>query len=83
MINGRKVNIPSALLKVGDTVTVREKSRKLNRVEEALAQAEHRGTPEWLEVDREGFSGRLKVLPSRDDVTMPINEKLIVELNSK
>lgn len=83
MVNGRKVNIPSALLKIGDTVTVREKSRKTTRVVEALAQGEHRGTPEWLEVDREGFSGRVKLLPKRDDMTMPINEKLIVELYSK
>ena len=83
MVNGRKVNIPSALLKSGDVVTVRERSRKIGRVHEAIAQAEHRGAPDWIEVDREGFSGRLKTLPSRAGLTMPINEKLIIELYSK
>jgi small subunit ribosomal protein S4 len=82
-INGRKVNVPSALLKPGDVVSVREKSRKVTRIVEALAQAEHRGTPEWLEVDREQFSARVKALPVRADLTMPINEKLIIELYSK
>jgi len=53
------------------------------RIQEALAQAEHRGAPDWLEVDKEGFTGRVKALPSRDELTMPINEKLIIELYSK
>ena len=82
-INGRKVNVPSALLKPGDVVTVREKSRTLVRIVEALAQAEHRGAPEWLEVSREQFSARVKALPLRAELTMPINEKLIIELYSK
>jgi small subunit ribosomal protein S4 len=82
-VDGRKVTIPSALLKVGNLVSVRERSRKIERVLEALAQAEHRGTPEWIEVDREAFSGRVKMLPARADLTMPINEKLIIELYSK
>jgi small subunit ribosomal protein S4 len=82
-VNGRKVNIPSALLKPGDVVSVREKSRTMGRIVEALAQAEHRGAPEWLEVDREQFSARVKTLPVRADLTMPINEKLIIELYSK
>ena len=82
-INGRKVNVPSALLKPGDVVTVREKSRKVTRIVEALAQAEHRGAPDWLEVDREQFSARVKALPLRAELTMPINEKLIIELYSK
>ena len=83
IVNGRKVNIPSYLLKAGDAVTVRQKSRDVNRIQAAIAQAEHRGVPEWLEVDREGFAARVKVLPSRTELTMPINEKLIVELYSK
>jgi small subunit ribosomal protein S4 len=82
-VNGRKVNIPSALLKTGDVVTVRERSKTVTRVQEALAQAEHRGAPEWVEVNREGFSARVKALPARAELTMPINEKLIVELYSK
>jgi small subunit ribosomal protein S4 len=82
-LNGRKVNVPSALLAAGDVVTVREKSRTVARVQEALAQAEHRGAPDWVEVNREGFAARVKALPSRAELTMPINEKLIVELYSK
>jgi small subunit ribosomal protein S4 len=83
MVNGRKVNIPSALLAVGDVVAVREKSRKITRIQEAMAQAEHRGAPDWLEVQVEAFSGRVKMLPQREELTMPINEQLIVELYSK
>jgi len=82
-VNGRKVNIPSALLDVGDVVTVREKSRSITRIEAALAQAVHRGAPDWLEVNAEAFSARVKVLPQREELTMPINEQLIVELYSK
>jgi small subunit ribosomal protein S4 len=83
LVNGRKVNIPSALLKAGDVVTLRERSKNVTRVQEALAQAEHRGAPEWVEVNREGFTARVKALPTRAELTMPINEKLIVELYSK
>ena len=82
-VNGRKVDIPSYLLKTGDVVTLRERSRTIARVNDALAQAEHRGVPDWLEVNREGYSARVKALPLRTDLTMPINEKLIVELYSK
>lgn len=83
VVNGRKLDIPSALLKPGDIVGLRERSRKVVRIQEALAQAEHRGAPDWLEVDREAFTARVKALPSRDALTMPINEKLIIELYSK
>ena len=82
-VNGRKVNIPSALLKAGDVVGVRTRSRNITRVQEALAQAEHRGAPDWIEVDKEAFSARVKALPTRAGLTMPINEKLIIELYSK
>lgn len=82
-VNGRKVNIPSFLLKAGHVVAVRESSQSVARIQEALAQAERRGTPEWLEVQREAFSARVKALPTRADLTMPINEKLVVELYSK
>ena len=82
-VNGRKVDIPSALLEVGDVVGVREKSRKIARIQEALAQAVHRGAPDWLEVQAEAFSAKVKMLPQREELTMPINEQLIVELYSK
>ncbi|MBI2963475.1 MAG: 30S ribosomal protein S4 [Deltaproteobacteria bacterium] len=82
-VNGRKVNIPSYLVKAGDAITVREKSRTVARIGEALEASQRRGIPDWLEVDRQTFTGRVKALPVRADLTTPINEKLVVELYSK
>jgi len=83
-INGRRVDIPSCLLKPNDAVQVQEKSRKMTRILEALAQSEHRGVPEWLELDAESFTGQVKALPTREQLTsIPVNEKLVVELYSK
>lgn len=83
MIDGRKVDIPSFLLRPGHVVTVRENSRSVTRIVEALEQSSRRGVPDWLEVQREAFTARVKALPNRADLTMPINEKLVVELYSK
>ncbi|TMA97911.1 MAG: 30S ribosomal protein S4 [Deltaproteobacteria bacterium] len=82
-VNSKKVNIPSYTIRAGDVVSVKEPSRQMGRVLSAMEGAQRRGVPEWAEVDRETYSGRIKVLPSRNDITMPINEKLIVELYSK
>jgi len=82
-VNGRKVNVPSFLLKTGDQVAVTERSRKVTRIQEALDLAQRRGVPDWLEVTSDTFSGRVKSIPARSDLTMPINEKLVVELYSK
>ncbi len=82
-VNGRKVNVPSFLTKVGDVVTVTERSRKVVRIQEALDLAQRRGVPDWLEVSPDAFTGRVKSIPVRADLTMPINEKLVVELYSK
>jgi small subunit ribosomal protein S4 len=82
-VNGRKVDVPSALVRVGDTISVRERSREIARIKDALELAQRRGIPDWLEMSPEAFSGRVKALPSRTDLTMPINEKLVVELYSK
>jgi small subunit ribosomal protein S4 len=82
-VNGRKVNIPSYLIRPGDSVTVRERSRQVTRIQEALELAQRRGVPDWLEVSAETFTGKVKALPARTDLTMPINEKLVVELYSK
>lgn len=82
-VNGRKVNIPSFLVRAGDVVTVREGSRQVARITEAIELAQRRGVPDWLEVTPEAFSGKIKTLPQRSDLTMPINEKLVVELYSK
>jgi small subunit ribosomal protein S4 len=82
-VNGRKVNVPSFLAKPTDVIAVRERSRQVTRIQEALELAQRRGVPDWLEVTPEQFSGRVKALPTRSDLTMPINEKLVVELYSK
>jgi small subunit ribosomal protein S4 len=83
LVNGKKVDIPSYTVRAGDVISVKEPSRQMGRVLSAMEGAQRRGVPEWAEVDRETYSGRIKVLPSRGDITMPINEKLIVELYSK
>jgi small subunit ribosomal protein S4 len=83
LIDGKKVDVPSYLLRPGQAVVVREKSRSVARIVEALEQAERRGVPDWLEVQRDAFTARVKALPTRADLTMPINEKLVVELYSK
>jgi small subunit ribosomal protein S4 len=82
-VNGKKVNVPSFLVRAGDTVSVRERSQKVARIQGALELAQRRGVPDWLEVSPESFAGRVKSLPVRSDLTMPINEKLVVELYSK
>ena len=82
-VDGKKVDIPSYRLKPGQVVSVRERSRSVVRIVEALEQAERRGVPDWLEVQKDTFSARVKALPTRAELTMPINEKLVVELYSK
>src|SRR5262252_4144761 len=79
-VNGRKVNVPSYLVRAGDTVSVRDRSQKVARIQESLELAQRRGVPDWLEITPESFAGRVKSLPARSDLTMPINEKLVVEL---
>jgi small subunit ribosomal protein S4 len=83
LINGRKVNIPSYAVKVDDTITIREKSRKVAVILESMETVARRGVPEWLEMDKDNFTGVVKAFPSREDLTMPIQEQLIVELYSK
>jgi small subunit ribosomal protein S4 len=82
-VNARRVNVPSFLTKTGDVVSVIERSRKVARIQEALDLAQRRGVPDWVEVTPEEFRGRVKAIPARSDLTMPINEKLVVELYSK
>ncbi|MFP6662671.1 MAG: 30S ribosomal protein S4 [Deltaproteobacteria bacterium] len=82
-VNGRKVSIPSFLATPGDVITVRDGSRKVVRIVQALELSQRRGVPDWLELDRDGFTGKVKSLPERAELTMPINETLIVELYSK
>jgi small subunit ribosomal protein S4 len=83
LVNGKKVNIPSYIVRAGDVVSVKESSRQMGRVLTAMEGVQRRGVPEWAELDRDTCSGKIRLLPTRSDVTMPINEKLIVELYSK
>lgn len=83
LIDGKKANVPSICLKAGSMVEVREKSQKHGKINDALDAVVRRGVPEWLELDRDKFKGTVKALPSREDITMPIQENLIVELYSK
>jgi small subunit ribosomal protein S4 len=83
MVNGKVVNIPSFRVKPGDVVEVREKSRTIPVITESMAAAERRGFPGWLEVDQSKFSGKVVNVPSREDIPIPVQEQLIVELYSK
>ncbi len=83
LVNGRRVDIPSALVKVGDEITVKEKSRKIPQLQQAMEAVARRGVPSWLELDAKNFTGRVKAMPSREELTMPMQEQLIVELYSR
>jgi small subunit ribosomal protein S4 len=83
LVNGRKVNIPSYQTKPGDVIELREKSRNVARFQHNLELASRRGLPHWLEYDPKAFKGTIKALPAREDLTMPIQEQLIIELYSK
>ncbi len=83
LINGKKVNIPSYLIRIGDVVEVREKSRKIQALEGALDAVVRRGIPQWVDLEKENMKGMIKEFPSREDITTPIQEQLIVELYSK
>jgi small subunit ribosomal protein S4 len=82
-INGRRVNIPSYLVRPNDLIEVGDSSRKIARIVDSLGAVERRGVPQWLELEKTEFRGRVKTLPARDNVTLPIREQLIVELYSK
>ena len=83
LVNQSKVNIPSYLVKPGDVIEVREKSKKIARIQEALEGVARRGIPQWLELDKDQMKASVKGLPTREEITIPIQEKLIVELYSK
>jgi small subunit ribosomal protein S4 len=82
-INGKSVNIPSCMVKTGDVIAVREKSKKQNRVGEALQLAQQVGLPAWVDVNAEKAEGVFKKVPDRDEFAADINESLIVELYSR
>jgi len=82
-INGKKVNIPSMLVKIGDAVQLRDKSKDVALFNESLDAVERRGILSWIELDRKEMRATVKSLPTREDITMPIQEQMIVELYSK
>jgi small subunit ribosomal protein S4 len=84
LVNGRKLNIPSAEVKAGDVITLREKTRKNQQLLDSVGSVGGRGgIPAWLELDADGLKGTVVALPKREDIQMPIDEQLIVELYSK
>jgi len=83
LVNGKKVDVPSYLTKAGDEIQIREKSRSKEVFKDALAFAARRGTPEWLEINAETFTGKVLKLPDREELGIPVNERLVVELYSK
>lgn len=83
MVNGKAVNIPSYLLRPGDVLSVKESSRENPIITESITVAEHRGVPEWIEVEAANMKGKFTRLPQRDELQIPVQEQLIVELYSK
>jgi small subunit ribosomal protein S4 len=81
-VDGRRASIPSMTVKSGAVIQVAEKSRKVARIMGALETLESRSVPQWIEINKDAFEGTVKNLPIRDDITMPIQEQLIVELYS-
>jgi len=83
LVNGKRVNIPSCLVNIGDKIDIREKSRKIQIFDDAMNAVVRRGIPQWLELDKDNMSGSISALPIRDDITSPMQEQLIVELYTK
>ncbi len=82
-VNGRKVNIPSYLLRPGDSVSVAEGSRNLPAINESMGALPRRGLPVWLDLDTSKYEGTFKVYPARDEMNLPVQEQLVVEFYSK
>ena len=83
LVNGKKVNIPSYLLRPGDKVTVRENSRQIAGINDAMEAMPRRGLPVWLEMDKANYEGIFKALPTREEMNLPVQEQLVVEFYSK
>ena len=83
LVNGKKVNIPSFQIGVGDVVEIREKSRNVQAITDSLDAVVRRGVPQWLDLDKDNLKGVVKGIPVREELTMPMQEQLIIELYSK
>ena len=82
-VNGKKANSPSFLIKKGDVVELKEKSRSIQAISDSLEAVVRRGMPQWIELDKDNFKGSVTGMPAREDITLPIQEQLVVELYSK
>ena len=82
-VDGRKVNIPSYQVSVGEEISIKQGSQKLTILEQSKEFASHQNAPNWITIDREAFKGSISALPKREDIQQPVNEQLIVELYSK
>jgi small subunit ribosomal protein S4 len=83
LLNGRKTDVPAAVIKANDVIEIREGSRSLLPIQAALEGVDGRGIPGWLELDRSGLKGTVRNLPTRDDIALPVNEQMVVELYSR
>ena len=83
LVNGKQINVPSYLIKAGDVIEIREKSKSLQRYKDIVEVTAGRLVPEWMDVDIEGLKGTVKALPTREQIDVPVDEMLIVELYSK
>jgi len=83
LVNGRVVNVPSFLVRPGDVISIHERSQKLVRIEQAQATAGRREAPTWIELDAEKLTGTVKTMPNREEITLPIQEQMIVEFYSR
>ena len=83
LVNGKKVDIPSYLVSVNDVISLKEKSRANGAINENLEAVARRGIPSWIELDKDNYKATIKAMPNREEITMPIQEQLIVELYSK
>ena len=82
-VNGRKVNIPSCLIKAGDVIQVKERSRSVRKIEAAMESAQQRGVSEWLDINQDKMQTTIQALPTRDQIPESIEEQLVIELYSK
>jgi len=83
LINGKRVNIPSYQINIGDKIEIRDKSQKIQIFNDAMNAVVRRGIPQWLELDKDSMTGSVSALPIREDITSPMQEQLIVELYTK
>jgi small subunit ribosomal protein S4 len=83
LVNSKEVNIPSCIVRAGDMLEVKESSRDIPEIVDSISKSEHRGLPGWVEVDGANFRGKVSHIPSREEIQLPVQEQLVVELYSK